>query len=317
MITRSEPDTSAQSAQLDIVIVNWNTGECLRRCLESVAKAAARVALGTVVVVDNASTDGSANLSQSPLPVAVMRNSENVGFAAACNQGAAGGNADLLLFLNPDTVLEPHTLRAGIEAMAAAAVPPRGICGGYLVGHDGAPTFSASHFPTLANVVLGTLHLDRVLPGATPRHLSARELVHSRTVDQVIGAFFLVRRSLYEELDGFDERFFLYYEEVDFSVRAASLGWTSYVDRKVTLQHIGNVSARNSHGLALYHSLRSRSVYASRHWPPWQASVLDAFTIAVELPVRLLRAIAAGSPAEIGEVLRAGTNYIRFLLSER
>lgn len=89
---------------------------------------------------------------------------------------------------------------------------------------DGTPGMSASRFPTLVNVVTGTLRMERVVHRwVATRHLPARELTRSRPVDQVIGAFFLVRRSLFDRLEGFDERYFLYYEEVDFCMRAASL----------------------------------------------------------------------------------------------
>ena len=97
--------------RVDVVIVNWNTGTALRECLESIAAGRAGVTLGRVAVVDNASSDGSLDAALAvPLDVHAIRNPSNLGFAAACNQGARGGRGEYVLFLNPDTRLEAETL---------------------------------------------------------------------------------------------------------------------------------------------------------------------------------------------------------------
>ncbi len=107
------------SRSLDIVIVNWNTGGQLRACLASIAAAAQDgFVLNRVVVVDNGSKDGSAEgLQDFSVPLMVLRNRENRGFAAACNQGAQGSAADYLLFLNPDVRLYPDSLARPIRFM--------------------------------------------------------------------------------------------------------------------------------------------------------------------------------------------------------
>jgi N-acetylglucosaminyl-diphospho-decaprenol L-rhamnosyltransferase len=295
---------------VDVVIVNWNTGPCLRRCLRSVA-ASSGVRLGQVVVVDNASVDGSADELPEGLPLVTVRNDTNRGFAAGCNQGAACGDSELVLFLNPDTVLRPDTISATVDALSGDRGADRGICGGRVVHSDGTPAISASRFPTLANVIGGVLHVPGMIFRSAPRHLDPEELVTSRTVDQVIGAFFLVRRDLYERLGGFDERYFLYYEDVDFARRALQAGWTSYYVHQACLEHAENVSARASSGRALFYSLRSRTLYARRHWRRWRARALVAFTLGVELPLRLART-ARASRHDRREVWRAAVAYWRF-----
>ena len=105
--------------RLDVVVVNWNTGPYLRGCLDSVAHATrTSFELGTVVVVDNASTDDSlAGLRRLPFHFGILRNAENRGFAAACNQGAGAGDGDFLLFLNPDTrVFRPTPSTAALRS---------------------------------------------------------------------------------------------------------------------------------------------------------------------------------------------------------
>ena len=299
--------------ELDVVIVNWNTDDCLRTCLRSLEVAGAGIRLGPTVVVDNASSDGSAEHLPDLADLVLIRNSENVGFARACNQGARVGSAPYLLFLNPDTVLLPDTLRSVLAFMDGTDGRQYGICGGSIMQPDGTPGISASRFPTLVNVLASTLRLERVV-GVPPRHMDADEIAGSRPVDQVIGAFFLVRRALFDRLEGFDERYFLYYEEVDFAWRAASLGAGAFLLSEAKLHHIGNVSAKRSGGLALFHSLRSRTVYAIHHWPATAVVTLVAFTLTLELPARLLRAVLRLDRGETATVVRAFGRYLAFLL---
>ena len=172
---RAGPDAPAGTTAIDVVIVNWNTGPHLRRCLESLAGSCG-VGLGRVVVVDNASTDGSADDLPRELPLVTVRNDTNRGFAAGCNQGAAHGESELLLFLNPDTVVRPDALREAVAALSGDAAARRGICGGSVVRPDGTPALSASRFPTLRNVVADVLRLPRLVDGSSHRHLGPREL---------------------------------------------------------------------------------------------------------------------------------------------
>jgi N-acetylglucosaminyl-diphospho-decaprenol L-rhamnosyltransferase len=278
---------------MDIVIVNWNTGNYLRECLASIASSDGDVArLARVTVVDNASSDDSASgLDDFALPLELIRNQHNIGFAAACNQGAAGSESDYLLFLNPDTRVFPDTLTAVTGFMGSEQARGIGICGVQLVDPGGTPEISCSRFPTL-RVLFGKITgLDVLLPGLFPsHHLSAAETRESRVVDQVIGAFFFVRRELFLRLGGFDPRFFIYFEEVDFALRARQRGWRSFFLKDATVVHTRNVSSNQVRGMRLYHSLRSRLLFARRHWPRWQANVLVALTLTIEPAVRLANA---------------------------
>jgi GT2 family glycosyltransferase len=300
---------------MDVVIVNWNTGDCLHNCLSSLSVAGAGISVGRSVVVDNASSDGSIEHLPDLPHLVVVRNSQNVGFAAACNQGARLGSAPYVLFLNPDTLLLPDTLRSVLAFMESPDGTPYGICGGSVLQADGTPGLSASRFPTLANVVMSTPRLERLVPSwVPPRHMAANELAASQPVDQVIGAFFVVRRSLFDRLEGFDERYFLYYEEVDFCYRAASVGASTYLLSDAKLYHIGNVSAKRSGGLALFQSVRSRTVYAIRHWARRDVFALVAFTLMLELPARVLRAMFRFDASETAAVGRAFGHYLAFIL---
>jgi N-acetylglucosaminyl-diphospho-decaprenol L-rhamnosyltransferase len=306
------------SASVHIVIVNWNTGNYLGECLGSIAASdGADVRIAQVTVVDNASRDGSANgLPASALPLEVIRNDQNLGFAAACNQGAAGSAAEYLLFLNPDTRLFPDTLATVTRFMESDAAAGVGICGAQVVDAHGNPAISCARFPTLP-VFLGKMTgLHRLTPGLLPgHHLTPDETRHSRVVDQVIGAFFFVRRELFTRLGGFDPRYFLYYEEVDFALRARRSGVRSYFLREAMILHAENVSSDQVPAAQLYHSLRSRRRYAEEHWPRAQAAVLLGLTLTVEATARLLRAALRGGGSDLAATVAAYRRFARDLLA--
>jgi len=308
------------TGSIHIVIVNWNTGDYLRQCLQSIVLADLDdVKVARVTVIDNASTDGSAaHRDDLGLPLEVVHNSSNIGFAAACNQGAAGCEADYLLFLNPDTRLFPDTLAVVTGFMDSERAAHIGICGGQILDPAGGPALSCSRFPTLPVLFGRITGLDLVLPRLFPsHHLTPAETRHSGLVDQVIGAFFLVRRELFTRLGGFDTRYFTYYEEVDFALRALRQGFRSYFLKEARILHAGSVSSDQVRDVRLYHSLRSRLIYARRHWPRWQAILLAVLTLGVELPARLTMALLRRSRSDfsatasaygmlVGDLRRAG-----------
>jgi N-acetylglucosaminyl-diphospho-decaprenol L-rhamnosyltransferase len=285
-----------------VVIVNWNTGGYLRTCLDSIARSdLAGVAIARVTVVDNASSDDSARgLGGLSLPLEVIENEHNVGFAAACNQGAAGSTADYLLFLNPDTRLSPSTLATVSDFMESERSAGIGICGVEIVGVEGRPEVSCARFPDLRVFIGRITGLNALLPRVFPSyHLTPAELSQSRLVDQVIGAFFFVRRELFARLGGFDARYFMYFEEVDFALRARRQGVRSYFLKEASAFHAANVSSDQVRGPRLAYSLRSRLLFARRHWPPWKAGVLVTLTFTVEPVARLTRAALGWKWSEV------------------
>ena len=306
---------------VDVVIVNWNTGPQLRACLRSIVAAGQdRLALRRVVVVDNASSDGSASsLGCEGLPLQVLHNDENRGFAAACNQGARGSSSDYLLFLNPDTELFADSLAVPLAYMERPESRDVGICGIRLVEADGTAGVACARFPTPAVVLYQALGLSRVWPSVfRPHLLPSAECRVTRDVDQVIGAYFLVRRRLFEELDGFDERFFVYFEEVDFSLRARQRGFRSTYLAGATALHHGGLSSGQVRARRLFYSLRSRLLYAFKHFTGPGAALVVIVTVCVEPVARLGAALLRGSGREIGETLRAygmlGTYWWRRLV---
>jgi N-acetylglucosaminyl-diphospho-decaprenol L-rhamnosyltransferase len=303
---------------LDVVIVNFNAGDHLGRCLRALGNAdRSSFTLASITVVDNGSEDESlravaadADAESVDSVVNVLSNRANRGFAAACNQGARAGAAELLVFVNPDAEVFPETLAATVGLMADPARAEVGICGGQMVSAQGESLLSCSRFPSFAMYTTKMLGLAHLLPRWVPRQrMTAEETAESGPVDQVIGAFFMIRRSLFESLGGFDERFFVYMEEVDLALRAAQLGYRSYFLKTATVYHREGISSEQIGGRKLFYLLRSQTEFARKHFPAWQAVALVWLFAWVEIPVRLLRALAHRRRSEVSELRETAKLY--------
>jgi N-acetylglucosaminyl-diphospho-decaprenol L-rhamnosyltransferase len=289
-------------ASVHVVIVNWNSGTQLRECLASFAAVADdAVTLARVTVVDNASVDGSAEGLETALPLTVIRNADNRGFAAACNQGAAGSDANYLLFLNPDTRLMPGSLELPARYLQSEHHEAVGIVGIQLIDSNGHVARNTARAPSARSMIGNSLGLDRLMPSVFPPHFVS-DWAHdeTRNVDQVMGAFFFVRRSVFEALGGFDERFFVYYEDLDFSMRGRTQGWSSVYLATAQAFHRGQGTTEGATARRMFYFARSRILYAQKYF-----GALGSF--GVVLTTLLLEPIAraVASPRSAGETLRA------------
>ena len=291
---------------IDIIIVNWNSGEQLHRCLSSIATYGANQ-INKVVIVDNNSSDESLKYIKCfSLPLEIIKNQRNIGFAAACNQGAAICSAKYLLFLNPDTKLFPGSLSVPLAFMESDNNKQVGICGIQLVRKDGTIARTCARFPTLWRFLAESSGISRIpIFGYTGMHMKEWDHANSQPVDQVIGAFFFVRRALFERLHGFDESFFVYFEEVDFSYRANINGWSSWYLTEAKAFHEGGGTSRQVKDKRLFYSLRSRLLYAFKHLPTWQAILVLFCTLGVEPFTRSLYCALTGNISGIANILKA------------
>lgn len=291
-----------------VIIVNWNAGCRLRECISSIGLAKQDgFTLSEVVVVDNASTDNSLDgIDQMDVPVTVIRNRENRGFAAACNQGAARVSDDFLLFLNPDTILCDDSLSLPIAFMKRERNSFIGICGIRLLDKRGIFSTCCARFPSARTYFGEATGLSKLFPSSLPPHLmSAAECESSGIVDQVIGAFLMIRSELFRSLRGFDERFFVYFEEVDLSLRAKKLGYSSYLLTEATAYHEGGGCSDSARETRLFYSLRSRLQYGAKHFSAGHNLALAAITIFLELGSRVMTALLARRPRQLQETIRA------------
>jgi GT2 family glycosyltransferase len=292
---------------LDIVLVNWNAGEQLRDCLASVASVVDARQVGRVVVVDNASSDGSLDgLTRCGLPLEVVRNRANRGFAAACNQGGRAGTSEYLLFLNPDTRLFAGSLETPLAFLARPENRGVGICGVQLVDADQRVLHSCSSFPTLCALLCQAVGFSRLAPRWFPGlHMQNWDHATTRQVDHVIGAFFMIRRAVFEQLGGFDERFFVYLEDLDLSLRAREAGWRTVYLADARAFHRGGGTSEQAKARRLFYALRSRVLYAGKHFSALGAGLVTAVTLLVEPWTRLLRSVLRLSPREAWETAAA------------
>ncbi len=303
---------------LDIVIVNWNAGRSLGVCLDCVRDTKRDgFELKRVVVVDNASSDSSVdNLHFPDLPLSLLRNAENRGFAAASNQGARGSSADYLLFLNPDIRVLDDSFQIPIQFMEEPRNAGVGICGIQLLDEESKVSLSCSWFPTPNILFCHMLGLDRLFPKQFKGHfLGHQDHLKSGQVDQLMGALFLVRHKLFESMGGFDERFFVYFEDLDFSYRAHQTGWQSYYLATARAYHEGSGCSRQVKGRRLYYSLRSRILYCYKHFGRAAATGVMLGTVLVEPFSRLVLAVAHKSVLEMQETVEAYTMLWRVLPS--
>ena len=295
---------------LAIVIVNWNAGLQLRACLASIAAAArSGFVLTDVVVVDNASADGSADgLESIDLPLRIVRNDDNRGFAAACNQGAAvlDLEPDYLLFLNPDTRLQTDSLSAASAFMEHADHRRYAVYGCRMVDESGRTVRSCSRFPGIGTFVQKMLGLDHLLPRVFHGlHLAEFDHESDRDVDHVIGAFYFVRASRFRTLGGFDERFFIYLEDLDFSLRVHRFGERIRYSAASSIVHKGGGTSERIRAARLAYALDSRLRYCDKHFSRTAAALVRLGTLYVEPLTRIVYALTRGGAGAAADVGRA------------
>jgi GT2 family glycosyltransferase len=263
--------------------------------------------LSRVVIVDNGSSDGSvADLQDINLPIALILNSDNKGFAAACNRGAKDGKADYILFLNPDTLLFEKSLSVPIHFLGNSENSAVGIVGIQLVDDTRTVLRTCACFPTAGRFIVKMLALDKLFPSCFPNHFMTEwDHASNSYVDEVMGAFFFVRRSLFESLGGFDERFFGYFEEVDFSRRAQQVGYRCFYLAEAQAYHKGGGSSEQIRAGRLFYSLRSRVLYGYKHFSWFSATSLMLATAFIEPLSRLALGIGRRSVQDVAETITA------------
>ncbi len=268
--TVTRPDVS-------IVIVSWNTRDLLVHCLESIRQpGVTEDLLLETLVVDNASTDGSA-LSAGSIPgVRVLALARNLGYGRANNLGLRQARGRYLLVLNPDTVLLPGCL-ASLVAFAERT-PRAGIIAPRLLNEDYTIQESAFKFPSLLMAAIDLFPLPRWVPGrirkaiATGR-LNGRYAIEQRAnkpyrIEHPLGACMLIRREAYAECGGFDPRIFMYSEEVDLAIRYASAGWECWQVPQATVVHLGGRSTCQVPAAMQRELWRSRLYIYRKHRSP-------------------------------------------------
>jgi GT2 family glycosyltransferase len=265
---------------LSILIVNWNTRAFLEQCLASLPYDEVTL---EVIVVDNASTDGSADMLRTRFPrVTCVAGERNLGFAAGNNLAAASASGKYLLLLNPDTVVPPGALSTLIEF--ANAHPRGGAFGPLLRNADGSPQRSCWRGdPGLGMALADALYLWRVpwLAARVGSDYRDEELRTARTVDHLLGACLMVRRETWQQVGGLDEEYFLFLEETDWCARARRSGWDIFFVPAAQVTHFGQASMRlaPSRNLPQYYRSYARFYRARHHSLPGELVLKGIFVV--------------------------------------
>ncbi len=224
---------------LSILIVSWNVRELLAAALAALPAAAP--ATWEAIVIDNASQDGSAGMVAGRFPgVSLIRNTVNAGFGRANNQGIALARGRYVLFLNSDTVTPPAALARLVEFMDAH--PEAGACGPRLLLLEGRPQpYAFGGDPRPGYLVRRGWH--RLARG---RALHDWATSDTQAVEWVSGACLLVRREALQQVGGFDEAFFMYFEDNDLCLRLRQAGWQVFYCPQVSITHVGGQSLKQN-----------------------------------------------------------------------
>ena len=252
---------------LSIVIVNWNTKDYLAACLRSI-ETCPPACEHELVVVDNGSRDGSAEMVREAFPrVKLIANERNLGYAEGNNQGIWATSGEFVLLLNPDAEVKPGSLDALLRFARghsdAAAVGCR------LVGLDGKVERSCRGFPDPWGVLFEYVGLSRIVPGSRlfgRYRMTYFRYAQAAEVDQPMGSCLLLRRQAIEDVGEFDEDFVIFFNEVDWCFRAKEKGWKVYFTPDAEVIHHGAASTRQAGPAMIRESHRSLRRFYEKHY---------------------------------------------------
>ena len=293
---------------LSVFIITYNSAPLLRSCLDSL-RAQTLVGDFEVIVVDNASRDDSVAIMQTEYPeVNLIASEVNLGFGNANNAAFSEATGRYLVLLNPDAYLPPATLERALSHMEGNA--EAGMGGGLLQDTQGNWQPSARLFPSLLNDSLTMSGLANRYPasrffGRFDR--SWADPLKAAAVDWVPGAFAIVRRSLIDQIDLFDPRFFLYYEEVDLCRRIHQAGFKVFYWPDLVITHVGGASSETVDELVFSRSGKQLTLWRMQsqllYYRKWHGLIYSALVKAIEQAWHGLRASrnATRSPAKAAE----------------
>jgi GT2 family glycosyltransferase len=272
---------------LSIIVVNWNTCDFLAQCLRSIYDTTSDLNF-EVIVVDNASADGSVEMVCQDFPqVQVIANAENVGFVRANNQAIARCQGRYVLLLNSDTQVLPGSLEKTIQFMDEH--PSAGIAGVQLLNPDGSFQASYTPLPTLWREFLILSGLGRwLIRSAFPSCGPQTEKGAQKIKGYVEGAYLMARREAVEQVGGLDERIFMYAEEVDWCYRFHQDGWEIWYLPQAPIIHYGGQSSKKQRGRMEAELYRSRVYFFNKHYGKGAAFCLKVLIYAMTLPKMLI-----------------------------
>ncbi len=264
---------------LSVIIVNWNTRDLLQLCLSSCLVGQTGLDY-EIIVIDNGSVDGSAAMVNDKFPqVKLIRNQHNLGFCAANNQGLRLAQSRYVLLLNSDTQVWPQTFSKLVKY--ADSQPRSGVIGCHLVNPDGSDQWSVRRFPQVIDQIIILTKLANFWPKLLNRYLMADfDYRQANNVDQVMGAAMLIRQEVLSDIGLLDERFWSWFEDVDFCYRARAADWLVSYTPSATIRHDKGQSFAQHQSLTKQKIwLKSLWYYLTKHHSPLARIVVAPFAV--------------------------------------
>ncbi len=276
---------------VSIIIVNWNTKALLLQCLESLSTRSGQYTI-EIIVVDNASSDGSVEAVKNSFPqVTVIRNEANFGFAKATNIGLQSSSGRYACLVNSDVVIRDDCIDRLCEYMDQH--PSIGISGPRLLNSDLSMQPSCKYFPSLWNNLCVTLGLYKLFPQSaffSSEHMWFFAHNEIKYVDVLVGAFLMVRRKAIDQVGLLDERFFIYGEETDWCRRFWNAGWKIVFNPQGEAIHFGAGSSSADPGRFSRELYRSKRIYWKKNHSFLTQTVFMLISL-LNQGMRLLRGI--------------------------
>ena len=301
-------EAASPTPDLSVIVVSWNVKELLLGCLRALADEDIKDELTLdVLVIDNASSDGSAEAARSLPGVRVIETGRNLGYGRANNLGFEQATSGHFLVLNPDTIPQPGSLRTLLDFVDA--YPRAGLVAPRLLNPDGTHQEAAFRFPTIWMALLDLFPPPRVVPGRVRRWLlssrfNGRYPQASRNrepyrIDHPLGACMLVNRAAYCEVGGFDPGLLIYSEEVDLALRYEAAGWESWQVPDAEVIHYGGSSTSQQPDQMFVELWRSRLYVYRKHYTRASLIALGA-VLAASQAMEALRALVHLRTGRIG-----------------
>ncbi len=302
---------------LDIIIINWNSGEHLKNCLESIVDSSINFNYN-VIVVDNNSEDNSITQLNKKNYGLLIQLKRNFGFAKACNIGVKESNSEFILFLNPDVILKPGVIEKALSILIEK--PKIGIVGVKQFDKNGNLVYSCSRFLKIKYLLNDITGLSKLYPKLFKPSTIMNDWNHSVSteVDQVMGSFMLMRRSDFLRIGGFDERFFVYYEDMDLAKRFFNNGLNSYFCSDVSIIHSGCGTTSKIKDIRLFYSLSSRLKYVKKHFNKCKYLIVIVLTYFPEFLTRIIYTLfKAKNCLEVFNVINGYILYTKWMILKR
>jgi GT2 family glycosyltransferase len=264
---------------LSIITISFNTREILTDCIKSVVKYTKGITY-EIIVVENDSKDGSLErikeLEKQYPEVKLVDAKANIGFGRANNLGAKNAKGEYLLLLNSDTLIFDNAIKESLDDIKK--IPNCGVFSCKLLNADKSIQASGGHFPTFGNVFAWQFFIDdlpligKTIPSFHPQLGSYNK---NKQMDWITGAFMIISKKVFDEVGGFDEKIFMYTEEMELCYRLRKMGYKTIYQISPSIIHLGGASGGSV--FALTSEIKNMIYFWKKHKPTWQLSFIKIF----------------------------------------